>query len=109
MRYSGKKLRMFSSQASSDSRSRTTGAGVGAINAGLVRKAYVDAVYGNSVIVDHGQGIFSFYIPLDTIRVKEGAALKKGSLVGTVGNTGYAETPHLHLSIKINGVSVDPI
>ena len=85
------------------------GAAVGAIIAGLVRKAYVDAVYGNLGIVDQGQGIFSSYTRLGTIRVKEGAALKKGSLVGTVGNTGYAETPHLHLSIKINGVSVDPI
>lgn len=85
------------------------GAAVGAINAGVVRRAYFDAVYGNSVIVDHGEGIFSFYIHLDKIRVKEGDVLKKGGLVGTVGDTGYAEAPHLHLSVKIGGVSVDPV
>jgi murein DD-endopeptidase MepM/ murein hydrolase activator NlpD len=85
------------------------GAAVGAINAGVVRKAYFDNVYGNSVILDHGQGIFSFYIHLDKIKVKEGDVLKKGSLVGTVGATGYAETPHLHLSVKIGGVPVDPV
>ncbi len=85
------------------------GAAVGAINAGVVRKAYFDTVYGNSVIVDHGQGIFSFYIHLDKIKVKEGDVLKKGAIVGTVGSSGYSTAPHLHLSVKVGGVPVDPV
>ncbi len=85
------------------------GAYVGAINAGTVTKAYVDPVYGNSVIVDHGQGIYSLYMHMNTIATKAGAILKKGGKVGTLGQTGYASGPHLHLSVKINGVSVDPI
>jgi len=85
------------------------GTAVAAINAGVVRKAYVDAVYGNSIIVDHGHGIFSAYFHLDKIKAKENDLVKKGTIIGTVGKTGYAIAPHLHLSIKINGVSVDPL
>ena len=84
------------------------GAGVGAINGGVVKKAYYDTVYGNSVIIDHGQGIFSLYLHLDKIKVKEGDVLKKGAFIGTIGQTGYATSPHLHLSLKINNVPVDP-
>lgn len=87
----------------------TKGAAVGAINAGVVRKAYFDSIYGNSVIVDHGRGIFSFYLHLDKIRVRQGELLQKGSLIGTVGDSGYATAPHLHLSVKIGGVAVDPL
>jgi len=43
------------------------------------------------------------------IILKEGIYLKKGDLVGTVGETGYATAPHLHLSLKINDVSIDPV
>ena len=82
---------------------------VGAINAGTVTKAYVDPVYGNSVILDHGQGMYSLYMHMDTIATKTGAVLKKGGKVGTLGQSGYASGPHLHLSVKINGVSVDPL
>lgn len=85
------------------------GTKIGAINGGVVRKTGVDPVYGNMVIVDHGQGIFSMYLHLDKILVKEGAALKKGALLGTVGQTGYSTMPHLHLSLKIGNISVDPL
>ena len=85
------------------------GTAVGAINAGIVQKAYADPVYGNTVIVAHGADIFSLYMHLDTIKVREGSEVKKGALVGTVGETGYATAPHLHLSVKIGGVSVDPV
>lgn len=85
------------------------GAGVAAMNDGVVNRAYADDIYGNSVIVDHGAGIISLYMHLDKILVKEGESIKRGKLVGLAGKTGYAEFPHLHLSTKINGVSVDPL
>jgi murein DD-endopeptidase MepM/ murein hydrolase activator NlpD len=85
------------------------GTAVAAINSGVVRKAYVDAIYGNSVIVDHGHAIFSAYFHLDKIKAKENDSVKKGTIIGTVGKTGYATAPHLHLSVKVNGVSVDPL
>ncbi len=85
------------------------GSAVGAINAGVVVNAYADPVYGNSVIVDHGRGTYSLYLHLDTMRVTFGDSLKKGSVIGTVGDSGLASAPHLHLSVKINGISVDPL
>lgn len=85
------------------------GAPVAAINAGVVRKAYVDPIYGKSVIVDHGGGIFSLSLHLHEITVKEGDTVKKGTVIGTLGESGYATSPHLHLSIKVGGVSVDPL
>lgn len=85
------------------------GAAIGAINGGIVSKAYFDAIYGNSIIIDHGEGIFSLYNHLDRMAVKEGDTVKKGTLIGTVGKSGYATAPHLHLSLKINNVSVDPL
>lgn len=85
------------------------GAPVAAINAGVVKRAYTDTVYGNTVIVDHGRGVFSLYMHLYEMKTREGERVKKGSVIGTVGTSGYATAPHLHLSLKVDGVSVDPI
>ncbi|PIR88329.1 MAG: hypothetical protein COU09_02740 [Candidatus Harrisonbacteria bacterium CG10_big_fil_rev_8_21_14_0_10_44_23] len=85
------------------------GTEIRAINAGVVAASYVDPVYGQSVIVDHGQGIFSLYLHLSERRISEGEQVEKGQLVGLAGQTGLSSAPHLHLSIKINGQSVDPL
>jgi murein DD-endopeptidase MepM/ murein hydrolase activator NlpD len=86
-----------------------TGTSVYAINAGVVSKSYLDTTYGNTVIIDHGYGINTLYMHLNERKVKEGELIIKGGLIGTVGETGYASGPHLHLSLKINGVSIDPL
>lgn len=85
------------------------GSAVAAINDGVVSRAYADPVYGNSVHVDHGRGIYSLYLHLEAMKVREGQTVKKGTLIGTLGESGLASAPHLHLSIKINGTSVDPL
>jgi murein DD-endopeptidase MepM/ murein hydrolase activator NlpD len=85
------------------------GSFVAAINNGVVREAKYDQTYGNTIIVDHGAGIFSLYMHLDTMKTKIGQSVKKGQVLGTVGETGYATGPHLHLSIKIGTISVDPV
>jgi len=85
------------------------GSRVYAINTGIVRKAYFDPIYGNTIILDHGAGIFSLYLHLDKMLVKEGQKVKKGQRIATVGDSGYATQSHLHLSVKIGGVSVDPM
>ncbi len=85
------------------------GSKVAAMNDGIVEKAENTALYGNMVIIDHGEGIFSMYLHLKTILTAKGAKVKRGQVIGTLGQTGYATGPHLHLSVKINGVSVDPI
>ncbi len=85
------------------------GSKVVAMNDGVVEKAESTALYGNTIIIDHGEGIFSMYLHLKTILVAKGARVKRGQVIGTLGQTGYATGPHLHLSVKINGISVDPI
>ncbi len=62
---------------------------------------------GKSVIVDHGQGVLSFYAHLSAYSVKVGEEVKKGQEVGKVGATGRVTGPHLHLSFYIQGVAVD--
>lgn len=84
------------------------GTAIGAMNGGVIRKTYTDLINGKSVILDHGEGIFSLYFHLNEVWVKEGEAIERGGIIGTVGKTGYATGPHLHLSLKIGGVSVDP-
>ena len=84
------------------------GTPVAAINDGVARKVYTDTIYGNIVVVDHGEGIFSMYLHLDEFKVAEGDAVARGQAVGTVGDTGYSTAPHLHLTVKVNGISIDP-
>lgn len=84
------------------------GTDVLSISGGIVAKSYIDTTYGNTIIVDHGQGVFSLYMHLDERLKNEGDVVSKGELIGRVGNTGYSFGPHLHLSLKVNGVSVDP-
>jgi len=85
------------------------GTPVYAMNAGRVLKAYIDPIYGNTVIIDHGAGITSLYMHLDTIEVKPSSPVYRGERIGTVGNTGLSSAPHLHLSLKVHGESVDPL
>jgi murein DD-endopeptidase MepM/ murein hydrolase activator NlpD len=64
---------------------------------------------GNTVILDHGQGIYSIYMHLSKINVSKGEIVKKGQLVGLVGKTGRATGPHLHFGIKIGKISANPL
>ncbi len=63
---------------------------------------------GNSVFIDHGQGLITMYIHLDSISVKEGDQLARGDVIGTVGETGRVTGPHLHWGVSLNDARVDP-
>ncbi len=80
-----------------------------AINNGKVALVQELTVYGNTIIIDHGLGIYSLYLHLSQFKVSEGKMIERGELIGLVGNTGWSLGPHLHLSIKVNGASVDPL
>lgn len=85
------------------------GTPVVAMNSGVVRVAREFVVYGKTVVIDHGLGLQTLYMHLSEIDVKEGDTVATGERVGTSGKTGYAESPHLHLSVKIGGISIDPM
>jgi len=80
-----------------------------AINGGIVRLSRDFTNYGKTIVIDHGLGIFSLYLHLDEFKVFEGKAVKKGDVIALSGNTGYSIAPHLHLGVKIQGASVDPL
>jgi len=66
-------------------------------------------IYGNTVVIDHGLGLFSLYGHLSAIDVERGASVRRGDPIGKTGDTGLAAGDHLHFSIMIRGVHVDPV
>ena len=63
---------------------------------------------GNTVFIDHGQGLVSMYCHLNKTHVKAGQQLKQGQNIGTVGMTGRVSGPHLHWVVSLNNTKVDP-
>jgi len=63
---------------------------------------------GNSVFIDHGQGLITMYCHLQEILVHEGQTVHRGDIIGKVGQTGRVTGPHLHWSISLNDARVDP-
>ena len=63
---------------------------------------------GNTILVDHGQGLISGYFHLSAIEVKPGQQINKGDLLGRIGATGRVTGPHLHWNVYLNRTKVDP-
>ncbi len=70
----------------------------------------VDNLYfsGNVVYINHGEGVFSSYLHMSEAKVRPGERVRKGQIIGLVGATGRVTGPHLHLSLIVQGQSVDP-
>jgi murein DD-endopeptidase MepM/ murein hydrolase activator NlpD len=66
-------------------------------------------LHGNTIGVDHGQGVASIFIHLSRIDVKEGDTVQAGQTLGGIGSTGAATGPHLHWGLYVNGLSIDPV
>jgi murein DD-endopeptidase MepM/ murein hydrolase activator NlpD len=82
---------------------------VPASNRGVVVFAEPLGIYGRTVIIDHGFGLFSMYSHLSFIAVKAGDSVSKGGNVGRTGRTGMAGGDHLHFSMLINDTFVNPV
>lgn len=66
-------------------------------------------LHGNTIGIDHGQGVLSIMLHLSRIDVKEGDVVQPGQRIGAVGGTGAVTGPHLHWGLYVNGQSVDPV
>ena len=82
---------------------------VAAANDGQVVYAADLGIYGNCVVVDHGYGLQSIYGHLSEIGVKPGDTVKQGQSLGRSGSTGLAGGDHLHFSMQVDGVQVNPV
>ncbi len=85
-----------------------SGTPVTAPAAGVVANTGEYFFNGNTVFVDHGQGLITAYMHLSRIDVRAGQAIQAGERLGAVGNTGRATGPHLHWALILNNTPVDP-
>lgn len=85
------------------------GAPVAATAAGTVVETGYQSGYGKFVKLQHGYGMSTLYGHLSDTAVKEGQRVKRGELVGYVGNTGSSTGPHLHYEVRVNGVPANPL
>lgn len=79
-----------------------------AANAGRVVMAQYFGIYGNAVLLDHGFGLMSLYGHMNDFAVKPGDTVQQGQLLGHSDTTGMATGDHLHFSMLLDGVQVDP-
>ena len=72
-----------------------------------IKKSRSKKDYGNYILIDHGYDYESFYAHLDKVLVSKGKKVKRGDLIGHVGNTGKSTAPHLHYEVHYNGKPIN--
>jgi murein DD-endopeptidase MepM/ murein hydrolase activator NlpD len=85
------------------------GSSVYATADGVVTQASREGAYGNLVVVDHGYGLETRYGHLSAYKVKPGAQVKRGEIIGLVGTTGRSTGSHLHYEVRVNGRLLNPL
>ncbi len=90
--------------------SAPTGTPIYAPGDGVVKRADQNSSgYGKHIRIEHGFGYMTIYAHLNKYNVKRGQKVKRGDLIGFVGNTGRSKAPHLHYEIIKNGIKINPI
>lgn len=91
--------------------SAPSGTEIIAARAGVVIRVQADlsGPYGNNTLIDHGNGLATFYAHQSSFAVSQGDRVAKGEVIGYVGSTGYSTGSHLHFEVHINGVPHDPM
>jgi len=84
------------------------GTAIEAIAAGRVMLVGEFYLPGNTVVIDHGNGVVSMAMHLSEVMVTEGEPVTRGQVIGRAGATGRVTGAHLHLSVSVQGVAVDP-
>ncbi|MCU0403898.1 MAG: peptidoglycan DD-metalloendopeptidase family protein [Chitinophagaceae bacterium] len=75
----------------------------------VTESGYNTGGYGNHVVINHGFGYETLYAHMVRIKAKQGQKVKRGEVIGWVGNTGKSTGPHLHYEVHKNGTPVDPV
>jgi murein DD-endopeptidase MepM/ murein hydrolase activator NlpD len=99
--------RITSSRHSGLDLAAPTGTEIFACNSGNIVLSEYLILTGNTIIIDHGLGVFTSYYHLYTLSSQEGDFVSKGDFVGTMGSTGFSTGPHLHWSISIYNTYVN--
>jgi murein DD-endopeptidase MepM/ murein hydrolase activator NlpD len=86
-----------------------TGTPIYATANGKVIKAKRSGAFGNAVYIDHGYGYETIYAHLSKFNTRKGSWVKRGEIIGYVGNTGRSSGPHLHYEVHKNGRPVNPV
>jgi murein DD-endopeptidase MepM/ murein hydrolase activator NlpD len=76
---------------------------------GVVVSAGIQGGYGNAVVIDHGNGIVTRYGHMDSFEVKPGQRVRRGDVIGHVGNTGRSTAPHVHYEVWVRDQAQNPI
>nr|WP_320118412.1 M23 family metallopeptidase [uncultured Marinifilum sp.] len=76
---------------------------------GVVKQARKERGYGKKIVIDHGYGYTTLYAHLSNYRVKKGQKVKRGEIIGELGNTGISTGPHLHYEVRKNRKTLNPI
>ena len=84
------------------------GTSIVAAAAGTVSFAGYKGSYGNLLVIDHGNGVQTYYAHCNTLNVSVGTKVSQGQFIATVGSTGNSTGPHLHLEVRVNGVAYNP-
>lgn len=85
------------------------GTAIYATKSGTVTTALRSDIWGNYVVINHGDGFSSLYAHMQGLIVKAGDYVKQGQTIGYVGSTGLSTGPHLHFTIYFNGADVNPM
>lgn len=80
-----------------------------ALDGKVIKAGYNSGGYGNLIVIEHENNMKTYYAHLNDIYVKQGDVIKKGNIIGSVGNTGNSTGPHLHFELRVNDKPVDPI
>lgn len=86
-----------------------SGANIVAVDSGTVAQAEYSGGFGNMVLIDHGDGLFTLYAHASKLLVAKGQKVLKGETIAKVGSTGWSTGPHLHIEVRIDGQRTDPM
>jgi murein DD-endopeptidase MepM/ murein hydrolase activator NlpD len=75
---------------------------------GIVVNLNQDKIFGRSILISHGGGLTTFYGHLNKFLVKAGQKVRRGDVIGELGNSGKATGPHVHYEVHLNDKAINP-